>query len=179
MNIDIKKIRPLSEWVFLEADTEEITPSGLIVPSTDRYPTTGTVVAVGRKVSDIVPGDYVVVPDEGTYQGHVYWQVCYITFKDHPEKVYCDFEVEVVLREFVEKYRANPSTEDRTIVVKTHDGDEVSFLCSDVKDYGLEEINSPDWKLEYVPTVHVRLWHDGKERLFYFVRVEEILLIVK
>lgn len=55
-------MKPLGDRVLIEPDPQsEETPSGLIIKRDRRLPeTTGTVIAIGEKVREVKPGDYVL-----------------------------------------------------------------------------------------------------------------------
>lgn len=54
-------MKPLGDRVLIEPDTPaEETASGLIVKRTYVPETTGTVIAIGEKVREVKPGDYVL-----------------------------------------------------------------------------------------------------------------------
>ena len=57
------KIRPLGKRVLIkQIEQEEVTKSGIVLPGTvsKEKPITGEVLAVGKKIEDINPGDKII-----------------------------------------------------------------------------------------------------------------------
>lgn len=177
--MDVSKIKPLRGWVFLEAATEPEKRSGLYVPiqAHERYPQIGWVISTGQG-SALREGQLAVIPNEGTASGYTYWQTFYIEFYELPgERTNFDLEIEPVVREAVEKYRA--TGEDVWLKMKTIDGDGLQCLTSDVASYGIEDMSQAGTKLSYVPAVLMHFYQDGLERVYYFVRETEILCTIE
>lgn len=72
-----KKFKPMNDWVFIHMDSpEEITPSGLIIVNDnpiEKPPVTGTVIRVGKKCTQVKPGDRIhfevyAVVESGLYE---------------------------------------------------------------------------------------------------------------
>lgn len=180
----VSQIRPLRGWVLVEALEPEETQGGLAVPpeAQSRYPEVGKVIATGRVDEDIQPGDLCIIPNEGSMQGRTYWQACFILLRDNDGselKVLASLEVEPVVRETVERWRAAPTSPDLRIVVETLDADKVIFNCSDVLDYGLEDLSEPGYRLEYIPAFHIILESREKFRLHYLLNQKEIPIVLR
>jgi co-chaperonin GroES (HSP10) len=177
------KIKPLKGWLLLEAAHEPEKKSGLYIPleAQERYPQIAWVRAAGYG-SSFEPNQLVVLPNEGfgvNEGSYTYWQVCYMILFDEGKstKIQCDIEVWPIVREAVEGYRRKG--ENSWIRVKTVDGETLAFTPDEVLDYGVEEVNHPGYKIDYVPVQMIWLWEDGLRKLFYFIRESGALLVLE
>jgi hypothetical protein len=180
--MNIEKLRPLGDWVLLEAAIESVTESGLIIPiaALARFPVLAEVIRTGtRCTGPINEGDFALIEDEGFDTGTNYTKYCSLNLKDWPHREFCDMEFFDQIRETVEKHRANPSTENYQLHVNTVDGTWVSFLASDVLEYQIEDVSEPGTKVEYVQAIRFFTRKDGLEKLFYLVREPMILATVE
>lgn len=180
--MDLDHLRPPGKKVLLEAIREEKTASGLWIPpiAQERFPQLGRVLSCGRAcVEGLEPGQFVILANEGCDYDHAYWEVVALTLKDWPEREHCDIETWPVLKEAVESYRRNPSTDDKTITVKTIDGSALNFLASDVLDLQIGTLDDPNLKLDYVDAYMFSLYEGGVNRSFYVVEERIILATVE
>jgi hypothetical protein len=178
------QIFPTKGRVLLEAVRPErrFGPEGeaLFLPEVGRYPTVGRVYRGGEE-EGLKVGDLVVLQDEGQEMPHTYYDVFKIVVGDFQgqTEIIADNEIEPLFRERVEAFRANPSTEDKRLSVKdVATGEQWSFLCSDVLTYGYEDLTTPTYRLEYIPTFMIDLYHEGKFRLFYIAHLSNILMVI-
>jgi hypothetical protein len=181
LRMQVDKIKPIANWVFLEVIEEDITPGGIIIPIEyrDRFPQSGVIIAQSKGCKeDLRRGDTAILVNEGLRTDNAYWAVCSLTLKDWPQIEHCDIEVWPVIKEQVEIYRSNPSTHDRSIHVKTIDSTSLSFLASDVLDYEVADLTDSGLRLEYVNAVIIHLTEGGLSRRYYFVRESDILATV-
>jgi hypothetical protein len=140
-----------------------------------RFPQIGKVVATSsRCVEGLVPGDIVILTDEGTDTGDSYWKAMFLHLKDWNQTEYCDLdECWQPIQEAV--YRFRRQGENCKVRVKTTDGDWLSMDASDILDYGVDELNHPGFRLEYVNCFIFWFEHEGLSRLFYIVSEKDIL----
>lgn len=171
--------RPLSGWVILEpAYDPEHTDVGLYVPldARQRYPQIGWCIASRAEKEDISEGDLCIINVESSDVAHTYNRAFAIHLKDWGTEL-CDPEVEPAVREAVESYRANPSTDDKRIRLETLRGEHLAFLCSDVLSYEWTDQSSPAFRLLY--PLNVRMWWDENGKMFYFVHEDNIMGVIE
>jgi hypothetical protein len=177
--IDIRKLRPLKGHHLIRPE-EARSKGGIVLPPSmqSRYPPVGEIVVVGPTAEDIRPGDYAILDMEGVSEGRTYYAALLLILKDH-EDLLVPLEVEPVIRETMETYRANPATEDRTIVVETLEKGQYSMLASDILDFSIVDLSNAMVELQYL---EVRiLLADGEHgpRQYYLTPEDSILFIYR
>lgn len=144
-----------------------------------RYPSLGRVHSHYKDaLHELVPGEFVVLEDEGIHIDRTYYDVFQIVLDDLGKQLILtvDNDIEPLFRETIERYRSSPTSENRHISVKDVGTDEWwSFLCSDVLSYGYETLAHPTYDLESVPTFMIELMHGKKMKLFYIVHISKIM----
>lgn len=180
--IEADNVIPLRGRVLIRAVKARRTESGLYLPTTNtnRYPTIGIVHRTSPLSKyDIPEGDLALISNEGQYVDRSYYDVFKVRLRDSIQSLIMtvDASVEPVFREQMEIFRANPATEDRQITLKDVETDEVvSFNCSDVEDFGYEQVAFPGgYYLEYIETYMIDLYWNGSSHLFYIIDERRIL----
>lgn len=172
----VPSLRPLKGHVILEPayDPEE-TDAGLYVPldAQQRYPQVGYCIATAS--GQIEEGDYCLINVESSDVARTYEKVFALHLKDWGTEL-CDPEVEPAVVEAVERYRANPSTEDNRIRLETLKGEHLAFLCSDVLSYEWTSSDSGGFGLLY--PLNVRMWWAPDGSLYYIVHEDHIIGVI-
>lgn len=177
-------IQAAGTYVLVEANEAEARIGSIYLPLAYRefYPTSGWVYSVGPEVNeDVKPGDFVVIEEEGTAIDHTYYDVFEVTLRHEDEtieNIFVPIEVEPILREQVERFRAGG--EDRAITThdKLNDGS-IRFDCHNVVSWQFGQVANPQYNLSYVPTYMVEMPNeDDQVALFYFVDIRKILAVV-
>lgn len=175
------KVKPLRNLVLLEAlFTEFFDEDELIaVPSEHRrrYPNLARII----RGAGLPEGSLAILRDEGEDVHRSYYDVFKLILNDDGKELelIVDNDVEPVLREFMLRYQKNPTSEDMQLTVEDAiKGEKWSFLCSDVLDWTYDQLATPGYELEYVPTRMIYLEHDGKMKLHYITPSSNIIALL-
>lgn len=183
-----KNIQPTGRLVLSRALYQEKSSGGILVPpeSQERYPMVGEVISIGPRVTeDISSGDLVVFEAEMFDAPNTYLDCFEVILRDGDEdvRVLSDNDVEPIFKQYMDAYEANPSTEDRWIILRDLDSDlGFKFLASDVMSWGPAQIQSSSvQKLRYVETRMMELLDSKEEilRTFYLTDERWIQLVVR
>lgn len=168
-------IFPLSGYVILEPAGDPPTEAGLWLPEgfKQRYPQIGYCIATAS--SEIAIDDLCLINVESSDVARNYQRVFSLDLKDWGSEIF-EPDVEPAIREAVESYRANPSTDDKKIKVETLNGEHLSFLASDVLSMQWTTTDSEGFNLLYPLHVKMARVEGG---LFYFVHEDNILAVIE
>jgi hypothetical protein len=177
------QVFPTRGRVLLEAIAADriFTATGetIYLPDQGRYLPTARIVRGGEK-EGLRRGDMAILIDEGREVSRSYFEVFKLILDDDGKhlEIIAKNEVEPVLKEYLEKYRKNPSTHDYQLSVECQQtGEWWSFLCSDVIIHTWDELAHPTYKLEYIPTYMIELFNPERRKfkLHYIAPISSIL----
>lgn len=182
--LDASKINPRPGMVLAEPVFPEVTEGGIIIPVEfrPRYSPVARVEKANTK-EDIRPGDLVVIEDEGMEVPLTYRSAFLVLLRDEKEKTQAmlPVEVEPLFVEMMRKFESNP-TEFKDYWIRTRDyitDEPISFQLKDVLSWSLTQIPNPTYRLEYIPTAMLDVFHNGIPKLFYLLDERRILLTLR
>lgn len=177
----VARLRPLRYQVVLEPAWPSVRrQSGLWrVPTYVQYPQAGWVRAKGETRESISIGDLALIEVESTDVARLYHQVFEVMFTGDQGSAFFDPDLEPIIREAVERFRANPTTDDRTIVTVELNGQGIRFDASDVLTYQWATTSSDPFTLLYPVKVRmVGIWLNSEAHLLYIIDEKDILGII-
>ncbi len=176
-------LQMLGEYILIECnESDSYTKVGhLFIPleAAEVYPTSGWIIGVGPKVTELSRGDFVLIEEEGTALDATYYDVFEILLRLDDgtiESIYAELEVEIVLREEVSKFRRGAGPDTQMSVKDLKEGDSITFNCSDVVDWQFGDMANPSYDLTYVPVyMYIYLNEDDEPALFYITTPAKII----
>lgn len=146
-----------------------------------QYPQAAWVVAKGEGLRENIQlGDLILIEVESVDVAASYPLALEITFDDGHKALF-DVEIEPIVREAVERYRANPSAnKGLRLTMAALNGEGYRALASDVVDYQIGKYSTPEFGLLHPLRVKMfGLWEGIQPVLFYEVHEDHILGVIR
>jgi hypothetical protein len=172
-------IVPLHSKVLIEPFIGEFTGT-LWILEEEKFGTSGTVLACGKGVTELSPGDIVIWEPVSIDLPNKYFPYCYVLLADEDGKtdwVLVEEDAEAVIKEAYGRFIENPSTHDRWVTVTDLNTNEsVKFLTSNIRKFGVAEI-SPNGRLktDYVEAKMFDIWKGGKYVTLFIMDESQII----
>lgn len=178
----VARLRPLRHHVILEPAWPSLRRRSGIwrVPPFTQYPQAGWIVARGKTdEKELQLGALVILSIESTDVARLYYRVFEVMFTGDQGSAFFDPDLEPVIREAVERWRANPTTDNATIATVELNGGGIRFDASDVLTYQWAETSSGPFGLLYPISVRMfGAWFGSEAYLFYVVHEKDILGVI-
>lgn len=185
LGIEALSLQLVGDLVLVEANTEPGMIGEIHMPTThvEVYPTSGWVYSIGLRVTeDVKRGDFILIDEEGVDIGRSYYDIFEIIISEDgtPVRVWAEIEVEPVLSEQVNAFRAGGLDSALTVKDQNAGGSSVRFNCSDVLSWQFADMANPCYNLSYLHTVMMYLINEeGNPTLFYLISQEKILATIE
>jgi hypothetical protein len=152
--------------------------SGLLHGYRSEYPQGGFVISSGARDEDIKEGDYVLLEVDAWDMASTYFNVLHVILVDDETgeafELFCDEEIEPVLKEHIEEFQAGG--ENKQFTLSDISGEGWRFLSSDVAAFQIAQSSSPAYSLLYPKNIWMFPW---RGHLIYKVHESSILAILE